>query len=115
MAPLVDRGGVAPDRPSALRADRWIELDLYWFDHEHIAQSVSQFLDRTYGVKWPYAISFLFWCLTSAGTVFVRSISQLTMLRVILGVGESVVAPACHKWIRFNFAEKARGLVISGE
>jgi MFS transporter, ACS family, D-galactonate transporter len=69
------------------------------------------FVDR-YGVKWPYAISFLFWCLASAGTVFVQSISQLTMLRVILGVGESVVAPASYKWIRFNFAEKERGLAV---
>ena len=69
------------------------------------------FVDR-YGVKWPYAISFLFWCLASAGTAFAQSISQLTMLRVILGVGESVVAPASYKWIRFNFAEQERGLAV---
>ena len=41
-------GSAAPGRPAGLRTDRWIELDLYWFDHNHIAQSVSQFLDRTY-------------------------------------------------------------------
>lgn len=69
------------------------------------------FVDR-YGVKWPYAVSFLFWCLASAGTVFVRSIPQLTVLRVVLGVGESVVAPASYKWIRFNFAENERGLAL---
>ena len=69
------------------------------------------FVDR-YGVKWPYALSFLFWCMASAGTVFTRSIAQLTALRVVLGVGESVVAPASYKWIRFNFAEKERGLAV---
>src|SRR5258708_26217758 len=68
-------------------------------------------VDR-YGVKWPYALSFLFWCLASAGTVFARSVGQLSALRVILGVGESVVAPASYKWIRFNFAEKERGLAV---
>jgi len=68
-------------------------------------------VDR-YGVKWPYALSFLFWCLASAGTVFTRSVAPLTALRVILGVGESVVAPASYKWIRFNFAEKERGLAV---
>jgi ACS family D-galactonate transporter-like MFS transporter len=68
-------------------------------------------VDR-YGVKWPYAFSFLFWCAASAGTVFTRSIAQLTTLRVILGVGESVVAPASYKWIRFNFEEKERGLAV---
>ena len=69
------------------------------------------FVDR-YGVKWPYALSFLFWCGASAGTVFTRSVAQLTALRVILGVGESVVAPASYKWIRFNFEEKERGLAV---
>jgi ACS family D-galactonate transporter-like MFS transporter len=68
-------------------------------------------VDR-YGVKWPYALSFLFWCLASAGTVFVGSLSELIALRVILGVGESVVAPASYKWIRFHFAEKERGLAV---
>jgi ACS family D-galactonate transporter-like MFS transporter len=66
-------------------------------------------VDR-YGVKLPYAISFLFWCLASAGTA--RSVPQLMTLRVVLGVGESVVAPATYRWIRFNFAEKQRGLAV---
>ena len=68
-------------------------------------------VDR-YGVKWPYALSFLFWCLASAGTVLVGSLSELIALRVILGVGEAVVAPASYKWIRFHFAERERGLAV---
>lgn len=68
-------------------------------------------VDR-YGVKWPYALSFLFWCLASAGAAMVRSVPQLIALRVILGVGESVVAPASYKWIRLNFAEQERGLAV---
>jgi MFS family permease len=68
-------------------------------------------VDR-YGVKRPYAFSFLFWCLASAGTAFARSVPQLVTLRVVLGVGESVVAPASYRWIRFNFAEKQRGLAV---
>lgn len=68
-------------------------------------------VDR-YGVKWPYALSFLFWCLASAGTVLVGSLSELIVLRVILGIGESVVAPASYKWIRLHFAEKERGLAV---
>jgi MFS transporter, ACS family, D-galactonate transporter len=68
-------------------------------------------VDR-YGVKWPYALSFLFWCFASAGTVLVGSLSQLIVLRVILGIGESVVAPASYKWIRFHFDEQERGLAV---
>src|ERR1700760_3770641 len=58
-------------------------------------------VDR-YGVKWPYAFSFLFWSLASAGTVLVQSIPQLLLLRTVLGTGEAIVAPASYKWIRFN-------------
>ena len=68
-------------------------------------------VDR-YGVKIPYAFSFLFWCLAAAGTALTRSVSQLMMLRVILGAGEAVVAPASYRWIRYNFVEKERGLAV---
>jgi len=68
-------------------------------------------VDR-HGVKWPYAISFLFWSLASAGTIAVRSISELIALRMVLGVGEAAVAPASYKWIRAHFEEKERGLAV---
>ena len=68
-------------------------------------------VDR-YGVKWPYAISFLFWCVASAATALAGSVAQLIALRVLLGVGESVVAPASYRWIRLNFAERRRGLAV---
>jgi MFS family permease len=68
-------------------------------------------VDR-HGVKWPYAISFLFWSLASAGTILVQTVSQLVALRLVLGVGEAAVAPASYKWIRAHFAEKERGLAV---
>jgi MFS family permease len=68
-------------------------------------------VDR-YGVKVPYAVSFLFWCLASAATASARSVGQLAGLRVILGIGESVVAPASYRWIRFHFEENERGLAV---
>jgi MFS transporter, ACS family, D-galactonate transporter len=68
-------------------------------------------VDR-YGVKWPYAISFLFWCVAAAATSFAGTVAALIALRIILGVGESVVAPASYKWIRMNFDEKQRGLAV---
>ncbi len=68
-------------------------------------------VDR-YGVKWPYAISFLFWSVISAGTALAGTISQLFALRFLLGVGESVATPASLRWIRFHFGEHQRGLAI---
>lgn len=68
-------------------------------------------VDR-YGVKLPYAISFVFWCIASAGTAFAQSVTQLFALRVTLGAGESVVAPASYRYIRTHFDEEHRGLAV---
>ena len=68
-------------------------------------------VDR-YGVKFPYAISFLFWCLVSAATALVTGLWQVLVLRMLLGVGEAIVTPASMRWIRFHCQEKERGLAV---
>lgn len=37
-----------PEEEKKLAVDRWIELDLYWFDRENMERSVAQFFERTY-------------------------------------------------------------------
>ncbi len=68
-------------------------------------------VDR-YGVKWPYAISFVMWSLFSAMTAFTTTIGQIVGLRVLLGIGEAIVTPASMRWIRFNVPESQRGLAV---
>ena len=34
--------------PEPLKADRWLEIDLYWFEHKDMEKSVNQFWDRFY-------------------------------------------------------------------
>ena len=68
-------------------------------------------VDR-YGVKYPYAASFVFWSIVSALTGFSQTITQLFTLRLLLGVGEATVAPASLRWIRMNIEEKQRGLAM---
>ncbi|RPJ83755.1 MAG: MFS transporter [Acidobacteria bacterium] len=68
-------------------------------------------VDR-YGVRFPYALGFFFWSLVSASTALARSVPQLLFLRVFLGVGEAIVAPASYCWIRHNFSERERGLAV---
>jgi ACS family D-galactonate transporter-like MFS transporter len=68
-------------------------------------------VDR-YGVKWPYALCLLFWCLASAGTCLVTSLDQLILLRLLVGTGEAVSVPASARWIRTNFPERRRGLAM---
>jgi MFS family permease len=69
------------------------------------------FVDR-YGVKWPYAGGFFVWSVLSALTAFATSLRELVFLRVMLGVGESMITPAGMRWIRLNCAENQRGLFI---
>jgi ACS family D-galactonate transporter-like MFS transporter len=68
-------------------------------------------VDR-FGVKRPYAIGFLLWTLISAATGGVTSVSMLLALRLLLGAGESISAPASLRWIRWNCPEERRGLAI---
>jgi MFS family permease len=68
-------------------------------------------VDR-FGVKRPYAVGFLLWSVTSAATALATSVRQLFTMRLLLGVGESVVTPAGMRWIRFHCEEKQRGLAV---
>ena len=45
-------------------------------------------------------------------TAFTRSVTQLFTVRLLLGVGESIIAPASLRWIRMNIEEKQRGLAM---
>ncbi len=77
-----------------------------------LLQIPAGFLVDRYGVRSPYAIGFVLWSLMSAGTSFARSFEQLFALRLLLGVGESIVTPAGMRWIRFNVEERQRGLAV---
>ncbi len=91
--------------------DRGTLNSAFFWSYAALQIPAGWIVDR-YGVKIPYAINFLFWCLASAGTALTRSVPQLLTLRVLLGAGEAIAAPASYKWIRFNFEEKRRGLAI---
>jgi MFS family permease len=91
--------------------DRGTLNSAFFWSYALLQVPAGCFVDR-YGVKFPYAVSFLFWGLISAGTALARSVPQLLTLRFLLGIGESVVAPASYRWIRYNFAEKERGLAV---
>jgi MFS family permease len=68
-------------------------------------------VDR-FGVKVPYALGFLFWSVVSALTGISSSMSQLFGLRLMLGAGEAIIAPASLRWIRMNITESQRGLAM---
>jgi len=91
--------------------DRGMLNSAFFWSYALLQIPAGWVVDR-WGVKLPYTISFVVWCVASAGTALTHSVPQLAALRIILGAGEAVVAPASYRWIRFNFAEKERGLAV---
>jgi MFS family permease len=88
----------------------WMNSAFFW-SYALLQVPAGWMVDRV-GVKYPYALSFLFWSLVSAGSGFARSFSQLFTLRLLLGVGEATVAPASLRWLRMNIDESQRGLAV---
>jgi MFS family permease len=91
--------------------DRGLLNSAFFWSYAFLQIPAGWVVDR-YGVKFPYALAFLFWSVISAATAFASSIGQLIALRVLLGVGESIVTPASMRWIRFNFVEEERGFAV---
>ena len=58
-----------------------------------LLQIPAGFVVDRFGVKVPVAVGFLFWCMISAATAGANVIWQLLGLRLLLGVGESVITP----------------------
>jgi len=55
------------------------------------------------------AAGFLLWSLATAATGFVRGFVMLLAMRLVLGIGESVMIPACSKIFGFHLPEHRRG------
>ena len=69
-------------------------------------------VDR-FEVKWVFAIGFLVWSLATAFTGALHAFAALVVVRVVLGIGESVAYPAYAKIFANHFAENQRGFANS--
>jgi MFS family permease len=91
--------------------DRGLLNSAFFWSYMLLQIPAGWVVDR-YGARLPYALGFLLWSLVSAASALVNSIRQLFLLRLLLGVGESVITPAGMRWIRFHCAEQQRGLAV---
>jgi ACS family D-galactonate transporter-like MFS transporter len=91
--------------------DRGLLNSAFFWSYMLLQIPTGWLVDR-YGVKLPYAISFVVWCLASAATGLTRSVSELATVRVITGAGEAIVTPASFRWMRQHFTENQSGLAI---
>lgn len=92
-------------------SDRGLLNSAFFWSYAVLQIPAGWVADR-YGVKIPFALGFLSWSLVSAATAFTGSLRQLFALRVLLGVGESIITPAGMRWIRFHCGENQRGFAV---
>jgi MFS family permease len=72
-------------------------------------QFVSGLIVDRFDANRVIAAGYLLWSLATAATGLVRGFAMLLAMRLILGIGESVMVPAWSKILSFHLAEHNRG------
>jgi MFS transporter, ACS family, D-galactonate transporter len=72
-------------------------------------QFVSGWLVDRFDVNWVIAGGYLLWSLATATTGIVHGFTILLMMRLMLGIGESVAFPSCSKILARQLPEHHRG------
>jgi MFS family permease len=72
-------------------------------------QPLSGWLADRWNVNWVLAGGFFFWSAATAATGMVHTFAALMMLRLFVGMGESVAYPSYSKILALNFDEEHRG------
>jgi MFS transporter, ACS family, D-galactonate transporter len=73
-------------------------------------QPFSGWLVDRWNVNWVFAIGFFLWSAATAATGMVHTFATLMILRLLVGLGESVAYPSYSKILALNFEEEHRGL-----
>jgi ACS family D-galactonate transporter-like MFS transporter len=76
-------------------------------------QILAGWLVDRFEVKWVLAVGFFVWSLATAFTGALHAFAALLVIRIILGVGESVAYPAYAKVFANHFVESQRGFANS--
>lgn len=76
-------------------------------------QLVSGWLVDRFEVSWVIAAGFFLWSAATAATGFVHTFALLLLLRLLLGMGESVAYPSYSRILARHFSESQRGFANS--
>jgi len=90
-------------------AQRGLLNSAFFWSYTLLQIPAGLLIDR-YGVKRLVTLGLFLWCIASAATGSAAVLWQLIALRLLLGVGESIIFPAGLSWIHRNVEERGRGL-----
>jgi MFS transporter, ACS family, D-galactonate transporter len=88
----------------------WLNSAFFW--SYGLFQLLMGWIVDRYGVKWPYAVCFLLWCLATVLTGVVSTIGMMIVMRLLIGAAEAIVMPASYRWMGDNFKESEKGFAV---
>ena len=84
-------------------------LGAFFYTYAFLQPITGWLVDRL-NVNWVFAGGFFLWSAATATTGLVHTFATLFVLRLMLGIGESVAFPSYSKIIALNYPEEHRGL-----
>jgi ACS family D-galactonate transporter-like MFS transporter len=114
----IDRGNLsiaAPMLKDELRissSQLGILLSAFFWTYACLQPVAGWLVDRL-DVNWVMAGGFLIWSAATATTGILHAFSTLLMVRLLVGIGESIAYPSYSKIIALHFPEEHRGLANS--
>ncbi|MFO1064222.1 MAG: MFS transporter [Pirellulales bacterium] len=107
----VSKSDIAAEFKLDSTAMGWLFSAFFW--SYALFQLAAGWLVDRYSVKWIYAGGFLIWSVATAAMGWMEGFWVFFMLRLALGIGESVAYPATSKILAENTSEHQRGLANS--
>ena len=105
-APLIkDELGLSPGQLGTL-------LSAFFWTYG-LMQIPAGWLADHFDVKWVFAAGFFLWSAATASTAFLHGFAALIVIRIILGLGESVAFPSYSNILGRYFTESRRGFANS--
>jgi MFS transporter, ACS family, D-galactonate transporter len=86
-----------------------ILLSAFFWSYALMQVPIGGLADR-FNLRWLYAGCFALWSFTCGLTGFVSTLGVMILLRMLLGIGESIYLPGGMKAVSVLFAPKDRGL-----
>ena len=90
-------------------AAKGVLLSAFFWSYALMQLPMGWAADR-YNLRWLYTAAFALWSLACGFTGFAATLGVLLVMRVILGIGESVYLPGGMKIVSLLFSAKDRGL-----
>ena len=84
-------------------------LSAFFWSYALMQVPIGWLADRV-SLRWLYAGSFALWSLACGFTGLAGSLAVLILLRIVLGIGESIYLPGSVKFISLAFSPEERGL-----